>query len=68
MPVINFTESDTVIQTVNYDALSIWEKLKAAPKYKRTQQIMALLVDKMNTQSFQNFYYSIYAYEEYFKD
>lgn len=37
MPEIDFTESDTVIQTVNYDALSIWEKLKVAPKYKRTQ-------------------------------
>jgi len=43
---------DAVVETVNYDALSIWQKLKDAPNYKKAQQIMAVLTDKMNTQSF----------------
>jgi hypothetical protein len=40
------------IETINYDALSIWEKLANPPQYKRANQVMSLVIDKMNNQNF----------------
>lgn len=54
------------IETINYDALSIWEKLANPPQYKRANQVMSLVIDKMNNQNFQTFYYANYLYEVYF--
>lgn len=46
--------------------MSSWFKLKNAPYYKKAWQIMAVLIDKMNTQSFQTFYYGFYSYWDHY--
>jgi len=52
---------------MNYDGLSVWFKLKNAPWYQKAWQIMSVISDKMNTQSFQTYYYGLYIYNDYFK-
>lgn len=37
------------VDTMNFDGLSIWFKLKSAPWYQKVYQTMNVIADKMNT-------------------
>jgi len=59
-------EFNISMSTLNYGAIASWYKLKSPPTYKGAWQALSMIVDKMNTQSFQTYYYALYAFEKYY--
>ena len=60
-------DGNQVISTINYEGLNLWWQMENLPSYLKSWQSVSQVMNKMNTQNFQNFFYShIMSPEPYF--
>jgi hypothetical protein len=58
---------DTEVQSLNFEAMSSWYKLRSPPVYKSSWLYITQIVDKMNNDSFKDFYYSYFCFQSHFR-
>jgi hypothetical protein len=57
-----------MINTVNYDGMSVWWQMTNLPDYMRTWQVFSQMYNKFISQDFLTFYYADLCWSGYFEN